>query len=343
MEESISIIHSDHGYPLYKGESNKEFMWQHDLVMSNVNMQVPLFLHYPGCQQGIKVEDPVSLIDIVPTLSQLLGLSDNQPLSCGTSLLQSFPERIIRVDNRYQTQDFHLATIIYQDRKIIYNYDTKELQSYDIQENCKELQSQTQYTDLLDVLLKEDTQLPLINQTLQKHLTHRRIIELNKNLHLYDGQILTLQTINHAFFEPIFSTIRKAINSLYLAGNRNAITNYQAEYYIPLEKSFYPEIVAETPDFKLGNWDCILFVVYSLRHLDYDYYQNIFNFIASLSYKQVIIIDREYNFASTPNLNDYLELRKKVIDLKDKRIRMQQKRSAKEKVLFFSHLTENKE
>ena len=79
LDTSLVIITSDHG---------EEFLehggFQHKKIFHYPNLHVPLIIHAPG-RSPRTVEDPVELIDVVPTVLDLLGLPQS-PGTMGRSL-----------------------------------------------------------------------------------------------------------------------------------------------------------------------------------------------------------------------------------------------------------------
>ncbi|MBY0278866.1 sulfatase-like hydrolase/transferase [Candidatus Binatia bacterium] len=79
LETSLVVITSDHG---------EEFLehggFQHKKIFHYPNLHVPLIIHAPG-RDARTVEDPVELIDLVPTVLDLLGLPQH-PGTMGRSL-----------------------------------------------------------------------------------------------------------------------------------------------------------------------------------------------------------------------------------------------------------------
>ena len=66
--ETLVVLAGDHGEGL--GDGGEE---QHGLLLSDATLHVPLILAGPGVPVGVE-ERPVSLVDVAPTLLQLLGL-----------------------------------------------------------------------------------------------------------------------------------------------------------------------------------------------------------------------------------------------------------------------------
>jgi tetratricopeptide (TPR) repeat protein len=85
-DRSVVLLVSDHGEGL--GDHGEEF---HGILLYREALQVPLLLKLPGSRSGgSSVARPVGLIDIVPTLADLLGLKVSPSLR-GRSLLDPAP------------------------------------------------------------------------------------------------------------------------------------------------------------------------------------------------------------------------------------------------------------
>lgn len=80
-ENTIIVIWSDHGYHLGEKEHWEKF------VLWEKATHVPMIIAGPGVQKGKKVNAPVSLIDIYPTLNELSDLPQKEALE-GNSLVK---------------------------------------------------------------------------------------------------------------------------------------------------------------------------------------------------------------------------------------------------------------
>lgn len=79
-DDTIVVLWSDHGFHL------GERMYLHKFTLWERATRVPLLFRAPGLPGGTAVDEPVSTLDIGPTLSELSGVVINAPHS-GTSLL----------------------------------------------------------------------------------------------------------------------------------------------------------------------------------------------------------------------------------------------------------------
>jgi arylsulfatase A-like enzyme len=72
LEDSLIVFTADHGEAL-----GQHSYMGHGKVPYNTGVHVPLFFHSPGASvSGARVEAPVELVDIYPTLRDLIGSSD---------------------------------------------------------------------------------------------------------------------------------------------------------------------------------------------------------------------------------------------------------------------------
>ena len=81
--EILFILVSDHGE-----EFGEHGGWHHDQSVYEELLRVPLLIRLPGARSGgTRVSEPVSLVDLLPTLAELLELSDLADGARGRSLL----------------------------------------------------------------------------------------------------------------------------------------------------------------------------------------------------------------------------------------------------------------
>ena len=80
-ENSVIVLSGDHGESL--GEHGEK---THGFFIYNATMHVPLILHVPGKFAGRTVNDPVSLVDVMPTILRAVGM-EVPPQVQGSDLL----------------------------------------------------------------------------------------------------------------------------------------------------------------------------------------------------------------------------------------------------------------
>ena len=113
-DKSLIFLLSDHGEGL--GDHGEE---EHGVLIYGATLQVPLFMKLPGGESaGASVSAPVQLIDILPTLTDLLGLPTPEGLR-GQSLMPLLegaqPERTLYAESFYPRLHFgwsELTTLI---------------------------------------------------------------------------------------------------------------------------------------------------------------------------------------------------------------------------------------
>lgn len=152
FQNSIIIMCSDHGYPDPSKNLTPEYFKQrdltHDLILSDDNILVPLFISYPRVLPG-KIEEIVSTTDIFPTILDLCNIKYNQlsPFFEGRSLLPLMEkrmskwndERIVRIDARFLYQTHRRTALRGRDFKYLYYHDDKENEYfYDLKADPKE-------------------------------------------------------------------------------------------------------------------------------------------------------------------------------------------------------------
>jgi len=76
-ENTIYVLCSDHGFPDPSTGITTEWEIQnrlsHDLVLTDDNIMIPLYIRYPACQPR-RIETTISSLDIMPTLLDLAGI-----------------------------------------------------------------------------------------------------------------------------------------------------------------------------------------------------------------------------------------------------------------------------
>jgi len=100
-------VAGDHGESLGEhGEST------HDIFVYDATLRVPLLLRVPGVPPGVVSDRQVSLVDVLPTLLDLLGVRDTQPRD-GRSLVGSRaePGRAVYAESLVPYLDFGWAPL----------------------------------------------------------------------------------------------------------------------------------------------------------------------------------------------------------------------------------------
>jgi arylsulfatase A-like enzyme/Flp pilus assembly protein TadD len=100
-ENSIIVVVGDHGESL--GEHGEK---THGFFIYNATMHVPFIIHLPGKSQGRIVSNPVSLVDLMPTMLAAAGVEVPHQVQ-GTNLL---PER--QADSETKDRDLYGETFL---------------------------------------------------------------------------------------------------------------------------------------------------------------------------------------------------------------------------------------
>jgi arylsulfatase A-like enzyme len=88
FDNTLVILTSDHG----EGLGEHEYWFDHGTFLYDAELSVPLLIHFPaGAHAGKKVASQVRLIDIMPTVMEVLGLENHEKIS-GLSLIPTLDE-----------------------------------------------------------------------------------------------------------------------------------------------------------------------------------------------------------------------------------------------------------
>lgn len=157
-DDSIIIICSDHGMPdssrsdYFKWLRERELYFnRHDLVLTDDNILVPLFIKYPGSPKGKKITPAVGTIDISPTILDIIGIEFGPKTKYGKSFRgesllplingeneEYYRNRKFRTDTRYIAQNDRIISIRGSDYKYVSFRDipgTENEQFYDLKED----------------------------------------------------------------------------------------------------------------------------------------------------------------------------------------------------------------
>jgi arylsulfatase A-like enzyme len=94
-DETIVILTADHGLDLL--DHNTLFSYPSQAPYEEIS-HVPLIVRHPDGPKGLRVKDPVSLVDLVPTLLDMLGLPANSGAEGRTILPAMLEEPLPPVD-----------------------------------------------------------------------------------------------------------------------------------------------------------------------------------------------------------------------------------------------------
>ena len=115
-EDTMIIFSSDHGEMLgdYHSFVKRCFL--------DSAARIPMIVKYPGCKKGQKIETPVSLIDIMPTILQYAGVNTDEEMD-GKSLVDIAEKRVDReiVLGQFQRNENALYMAVSEEYKYIYS------------------------------------------------------------------------------------------------------------------------------------------------------------------------------------------------------------------------------
>lgn len=148
--ETLFVLVSDHG-----DEFGEHGGWQHDHSVYEELLRVPLLIHFPrGRFRGRRVRAPVSLLDVVPTVADVLGRPELAEGAEGTSLLPVLTGRAgargevvmaMRVNRKkyfrpYAESRGDVNVVVRDGRwKAIWNAEPDTLELYDLERDEDEL------------------------------------------------------------------------------------------------------------------------------------------------------------------------------------------------------------
>lgn len=146
-DRSIFILCSDHGYPDPKRGMGPQWLkrrgLRHDLIITDDNILIPLYMRYPGIIPR-QINTVISTLDITPTVLDILGLEPEQrakimmrgrslkSLLNGTCDPDKFEHRKIRADTRFLMQSDRVTAIRDGHYKYVIHQDSGREEFYDI-------------------------------------------------------------------------------------------------------------------------------------------------------------------------------------------------------------------
>ncbi len=244
-DNSIIIMHSDHGMPdverrdYFKWLDERELYFnRHDLIMTDDNICVPLVIKYPGCEAGKKIDITVGLIDLVPTILNLLDIEYGPEKKYGKSFrgenllplidgqdIELFNKRKIRTDTRYIAQTDRMISIRGTGHKYIYYRDVPgedNEQFIDLIEDPLETKnlintSDQGYIDLINEYKKEyirqeedsiQFQYEYLNRKFSRYFNDDNLLRKEIN------EILVIGSCNYWFMKAIVDIVRDYYDDL---------------------------------------------------------------------------------------------------------------------------------
>lgn len=144
LAKTIFILTSDHGTELYE---HRRF--DHGFTLYQEQIHVPLIVWAPGMGRGLRIEDRVSSIDVMPTVLDLLEIQKSPGLQKqlrGKSLLPAMrgepSQRPVYSETNYRQFTYKRSIIAPSDWKLIYTLESKERELYQLRDDPGELRNQ---------------------------------------------------------------------------------------------------------------------------------------------------------------------------------------------------------
>ncbi|MCA9107255.1 MAG: sulfatase [Planctomycetales bacterium] len=137
LDNTLIIVTSDHGT-----EFCEHGRFDHGFTLYNEQIHVPLWIHLPGQVTGVDLPQPVSSIDVMPTILELLGVAPSDAVkeqSRGESLVGAMrgdgQSRYLFCETDYREFTFKRAVISPDRWKLIYTLETRERELYDLNQD----------------------------------------------------------------------------------------------------------------------------------------------------------------------------------------------------------------
>ena len=131
-EDTVFVLYGDHGEAF--GEHER---FQHDNVPYEEGLRIPLLIHDPRqLQNGARIEVPVSQLDVLPTLVEVLGYEIEGGAYKGSSLLGARPEERTLMFSCWN--DSGCLASVKGTEKYIYHLDDEPEEVFDLSEDPTE-------------------------------------------------------------------------------------------------------------------------------------------------------------------------------------------------------------
>lgn len=236
-ENTITILCSDHGYPDASKESGRpeyytENNLTHDLILTDDNIMIPMYIQYPNCPKGKKVETTVSSIDLYPTITDLLRLPSNKNIM-GRSLLpliegdddsykQMMEKRFHRTDSRLAMQTGRGTSIRNGSYKYIFYHD-----------NIRGVGNEEFFDINTDPLEKEN-------------LVDSNDVNINKQLEVFRDEFHKSENsfVNHQM-EYLFNVFKSKHDKLFQGQKNILIVDSSKELYIKIITGIIQKVNSE--------------------------------------------------------------------------------------------------
>lgn len=267
FNDSLTIITSDHGYPDPSTGLNVNSMrnMRHDMVVTDDNIKVPLFIKTPNNTIG-NFNEIVGHIDLMPTILETLNINisiKNKNLISGINILNKnnlSHDRIIRTDTRLLLQKGRITSLRNNYYKLVIYHDENKKDLYDLKKDSEELNPITNY--------KNDIY----------NLFYNFYCQSNKKINQYHIDYINLRLQN---LEEKFAKIGNNLNVLiYGQINKiliNQIANYFASSKLKIKFSLpklnfiedYTNNIFFTDNYTSDNYDIGLYIT-EKKHYMFD-------------------------------------------------------------------------
>jgi hypothetical protein len=318
---TIFILCSDHGYPDFSKESGRpEFYTKnnltHDVILTDDNIMIPMFIKYPGCPEGKKVNSTVSSLDLYPTILDLLempipeniiGRSWIPLINENAKYIDKMNLRYHRSDSRMHFQPGRSTVIRNHSYKYTFHHDkkhTNELEEFHDLINDK-YETKNLINDKNDEIIYQintfrkefDKSEKRAFDFQLKYLHESLLTSKNKKILNEIDTVLILETGNKLFIEILTEILIKINSNLSISILR--LDNFTSHQIKNIKYLFFDIKTFNKKDFKDNNqlfandFD-MLFIPYNINEgRDYN---SIFKIAKKISFKNKMIID--YNMKS---------------------------------------------
>jgi len=123
-EDTVFVIYGDHGEAF--GEHGRS---QHDNVIWEEGLNIPLMIVDPANPDGEKIEEPVTQLDVLPTVADLLGYKIAGGEYPGYSFSDLPEDRTLMFSCWYENK---CLASLEDDKKYIYNFGNEPDELYDL-------------------------------------------------------------------------------------------------------------------------------------------------------------------------------------------------------------------
>ena len=325
-ENSIIIMMSDHGYPDPNTNINEGYFRGvgHDMILTDDNIKTPLLIKYPNSPEGVKIENVVGHIDILPTIYDILDLEYTKilPNYQGTSLLplingnKSANNRLRRTDTRLPMDVKRMVSLRTNYHKYIFTFEDKSEFLFDLMKDPEEMlnvRNDPNYASVLSDFRKEKNNSEIdIFSFHKENLLHNANMSFKSLRRKNKSNKVTILVITKAHKELLSILIDSLSTHLnydtidVISLNKHKISSKKINKVYFVEKLIPEEILK----LKLKKYSIMLYLTPSSKRV---FLQSIIeSALKTIVSKQSLILDynfKSYNFISKlfyiPNIKLY--------------------------------------